>query len=203
MEFNEKLQELRKARNLTQEELAEAIFVSRTAVSKWESGRGYPSTDSLKELSQFFSVSIDELIRPDEVVIAAEWDKREFVGRQTSLICGTFDVMLVLLLFMPAFGNGPDDPSAVSLLVLSGTSPWLKAVFVVVVVSATICGLCEAFVSNYNKSYWSRALLTIGVALTILCVAVFIAARQPYAGIFSFALLVVKSFLLIERADAR
>ena len=45
MEFSEKLQELRKSRNLTQEELAEALFVSRTAVSKWESGRGYPSID--------------------------------------------------------------------------------------------------------------------------------------------------------------
>ena len=51
MEFNEKLQELRKQRGLTQEELAEFLFVSRTAVSKWESGRGYPSIDSLKEIS--------------------------------------------------------------------------------------------------------------------------------------------------------
>ena len=55
MDFNEKLQELRKAKSLTQEELAEAVFVSRTAVSKWESGRGYPSIDSLKELSRFSS----------------------------------------------------------------------------------------------------------------------------------------------------
>ena len=71
MEFSEKLLELRKAASLTQEELAEAIFVSRTAVSKWESGRGYPSIDSLKELSRFFHVSIDELLGPDEIVAAA------------------------------------------------------------------------------------------------------------------------------------
>ena len=62
MEFNEKLQELRKNKGLTQEELANALFVSRTAVSKWESGRGYPSIDSLREISRFFSVTIDELI---------------------------------------------------------------------------------------------------------------------------------------------
>ena len=202
-EFNEKLKELRKARNLTQEELAESIFVSRTAVSKWKSGRGYPSIDSLKELSRFFSVSIDELISPDEVVIAAERDKRKFVGGYTSLICGMNDVMLVLLLFMPAFGNGPDDPSAISLLALSGINPWVKAVFVAVVAATIICGLCEVSVSSYDKSNWRSALLAIGVSLSVACVAVFIVARQPYAGIFSFALLVVKSLLLIRRANAR
>ena len=62
MEFGEKLQELRKSRGLTQQELAEALYVSRTAISKWESGRGYPSIDSLKEISGFFSVSIDDLL---------------------------------------------------------------------------------------------------------------------------------------------
>ena len=62
MEFNEKLKELRSSRGLTQEELAEALFVSRTAISKWESGRGYPSIDSLREISDFFSVTIDELL---------------------------------------------------------------------------------------------------------------------------------------------
>lgn len=58
MEFSEKLQELRKSRGLTQEELAEALYVSRTAVSKWESGRGYPSIDSLKVISNYFTVTI-------------------------------------------------------------------------------------------------------------------------------------------------
>lgn len=42
MEFNEKLQQLRTGKNLTQEQLAEQLYVSRTAISKWESGKGYP-----------------------------------------------------------------------------------------------------------------------------------------------------------------
>lgn len=54
MEFNEKLQQLRKKKGLTQEQLAEELFVSRTAISKWESGKGYPNIESLKKISKTF-----------------------------------------------------------------------------------------------------------------------------------------------------
>lgn len=77
MEFNEKLQTLRKNQNLTQEELAEKLYVSRTAISKWESGRGYPSIDSLKSISKFFGVTIDQLICSEEFVTLAEEDIKE------------------------------------------------------------------------------------------------------------------------------
>ena len=97
MEFNEKLQELRKSKGLTQEELAEALYVSRTAVSKWESGRGYPSIDSLKEISRFFSVTIDELICPEEIITAAQEEKTAFADQLLALICGTLDILLALL----------------------------------------------------------------------------------------------------------
>jgi len=56
MDFNEKLQQLRKQNNMTQEQLAEQLYVSRTAISKWESGKGYPNIDSLKSISKLFSV---------------------------------------------------------------------------------------------------------------------------------------------------
>lgn len=71
MEFNEKLKELRKQKDLTQEELAEALFVSRTAISKWESGRGYPSLDSLKEIAKFFELTVDELLSGEELLTLA------------------------------------------------------------------------------------------------------------------------------------
>ena len=67
MTFGEKLKKLRTENELTQEELAEKIFVTRTAISKWETDRGYPSIESLKQLSNLFSISIDELISDADV----------------------------------------------------------------------------------------------------------------------------------------
>ncbi len=76
MEFSDKLQQLRKQNNLTQEQPAEQLFVSRTAVSKWESGRGYPNIESLKSISKLFSVLIDDLLSDEELVTLAAAENR-------------------------------------------------------------------------------------------------------------------------------
>ena len=88
MEFCEKLQELRKSRGLTQEELAEQLYVSRTAISKWESGRGYPSIDSLKAIAKYFSVSVDDLLSSDTVLTIAEEDRKQRKKRSRTLVFG-------------------------------------------------------------------------------------------------------------------
>ena len=67
MEFGDKLKKLRSDRGLSQEELAAKIFVTRTAVSKWETKKGYPSIDSLKLIANLFDVTLDELISDDDV----------------------------------------------------------------------------------------------------------------------------------------
>ena len=67
MTFGEKLKKLRTDNVLTQDELAEKIYVTRTAISKWETDKGYPSIDSLKELSSLFKISIDELISDADI----------------------------------------------------------------------------------------------------------------------------------------
>ena len=67
MEFGDKLKKLRTDRGLSQEELAAKIFVTRTAVSKWETKKGYPSIDSLKLIANLFDVTLDELISDDDV----------------------------------------------------------------------------------------------------------------------------------------
>ena len=198
MEFNEKLQELRKSRSLTQEELAEALFVSRTAISKWESGRGYPSIDSLREISRYFSVTIDDLICSEEMISVAENEKKEFADKSLSLICNAMDILLAILLFIPAFGNGPDSSETVSLFGLTGITPWVKNVFIVMIATAILNGICGVIIANFNKPVWNKHRLITGVVLSILSVIVFIATKQPYAGIVCFALLVIKGFLIIK-----
>ena len=198
MEFNEKLQELRKSRSLTQEELAEALFVSRTAISKWESGRGYPSIDSLKVISHYFSVTIDDLICSEEMISVAENEKKEFADKSLSLICNAMDILLAILLFIPAFGNGPESSETVSLFGLTGITPWVKTIFVVIIATAILNGICGVIIANFNKPVWNKHRLITGVILSILTVIVLIATKQPYAGIVCFAFLVIKGFLIIK-----
>lgn len=63
MDFGMKLQSLRKEKGLSQEALAEKLNISRQAVSKWETGEGYPEMDKIILLSDLFQVSLDYLIK--------------------------------------------------------------------------------------------------------------------------------------------
>lgn len=67
MEFNEKLVKLRKERGMTQEGLAELLKVSRQAISKWESGQSYPEMEKLIMLSELYGVTLDSLVRDQDV----------------------------------------------------------------------------------------------------------------------------------------
>lgn len=60
--FKDQLKKLRKKNNLTQEELADKLFISRTLVVKWETGKRYPSRDALTKLAEIFGVTYEELI---------------------------------------------------------------------------------------------------------------------------------------------
>lgn len=197
MEFNEKLQELRKGRGLTQEELAKELFVSRTAVSKWESGRGYPNIDSLKEISRFFQVTIDELICPDEIIKAAENEKREAIGKYTALICGMLDILTLLLLFIPVFGNG-EKSASVPLFGLTETAVYIAAAYYAVIGLTVINGVCAVIISRFDKPVWNKHRLMTGAALSVIAVFLFIITRQPYAGIICFTILIIKGYMIFR-----
>ena len=196
MEFNEKLQKLRVNAGLTQEELSEKLYVSRTAISKWESGRGYPSIDSLKAIAKFFHITIDELISGEEMVTLAEQDKKESGKKHTALICGALDCLAVLLFLLPVFGDGG---ASVPLLSVAETGLWIKIVFIAVTALIAFNGFCAVIISGFDRPVWNKHRTVTGTVLSVVGTAVFILARQPYAGIFCLFLLVTKGFLILKK----
>ena len=62
MKFNEKLMSIRKTKGLSQEELGMELQVSRQTISKWESGQSYPDFQRLVMLSDYFDMTLDELL---------------------------------------------------------------------------------------------------------------------------------------------
>lgn len=67
MKFSDKLKILRAEHNLTQDELADKIYVTRTAISKWETDNGYPSIESLKQIAKLFNTTVDELLSEEDL----------------------------------------------------------------------------------------------------------------------------------------
>jgi len=153
MELSKKLQELRKQKGITQDELAKLLFVSRTAISKWESGRGFPNIESLKAISKFFSVSIDELLSGEELLVIAEKDNREKEGTIRDLVFGLLDCGIALLLFLPFFGERAGSVIYdVPLFALDVIQPYLKAAYYVFVFVMIMSGILTFALQNLRKN---------------------------------------------------
>jgi len=201
MEFNEKLQELRKHRGLTQEELAQALYVSRTAISKWESGRGYPNIESLKTIAKFFAVTIDELLSGDELLTIAEDDNRQKGRHLRDLIFGLLDCSIAMFFFLPFFGQKTGGViHEVSLLSLTGVSSWLWTAYFAVVIGIVLCGILTLALQNCHQAFWNRSKNQISLLLNAVGTLLFMISLQPYAAAFLFVFLAIKALMLIKKS---
>lgn len=96
MTFGNRLYELRKNSGLSQEELAELLDVSRQSVSKWESDKGYPEMTRLIFLSDYFSVSLDYLMRGEKQEKLSE-QKQEALEYHTDTLINRVQIFLTNL----------------------------------------------------------------------------------------------------------
>lgn len=196
MTFGEKLRKFRTDKGLTQDELAEILYVSRTAVSKWESGRGFPNIESLKAISKYFSVTVDVLLSGDELISLAEQEQ----SRKEMHIFGLLDCSMALLLFLPFFAQKIGDViKEVSLLSLTEVQIYLKILYFAVVTGSIVLGVMALVLQNRISAQWHRRDVIISFILSAISVCVFIVSRQPYAAIFVFAFLIIKALMLIKR----
>ena len=199
MEFSEKLQELRKSRGLTQEELAEALFVSRTAISKWESGRGYPSIDSLKEISKFFSVSIDELLSGEKLVTIAEKENKANLRSVCDLLFGIVDLMTITLVVLPLYPNLIDGYYySVNLLAYTQTSLFNRLIYWFLFASLMLIGGLKVILNRMKLERGQRIITDVSIFLSIITVLFLAMAREAYAITMAFLLLIIKGILVLK-----
>lgn len=201
MEFNEKLQQLRTERNLTQEQLAEQLYVSRTAISKWESGKGYPNIESLKCLSKFFAVSIDELLSSDELITLAQTENSSNMKRIYSIISGIMDVLAIAFIVLPIYGK-PDGNYVYSVNLLANTyTPNINVVIHWAIFLSIIgLGIVRLAFIYFDKKSWYDIASKVSIVIGVAALCLFAAAREPYATILLFLLFAVKIFLLLQQS---
>jgi len=200
VEFNEKLQFFRKKSGLTQEQLAEKLNISRTAVSKWESGRGFPNIEALKNISKVFQVPIDDLLSGEELITIAESDNAAGLDKVYSLAFGVLDLLALALIFLPLYSQNDGGYIRTVSLIRYSSYPSIKAVFFILLAMLALLGAVEIAAQFFDDKkallYGRRA----SILLHTLAVLFFTMTREPYIALFSILLLLSKLFLLLRKS---
>lgn len=148
MALSEKLYVLRKKGNLSQEQLAEQLGVSRQAISKWESGKAVPESETLISISKYFGVTLDYLMKendsPSEVVTDREETQTKTNSGREKRIFGLVACLIgiacllvwgIVSIFMP---SASDRIGTSSMITIDGNGIFLIICIVVIIVGAVL-----------------------------------------------------------------
>ena len=179
VELYEKIQELRKSKHMTQEQLAQELYVSRTAISKWESNRGYPSIESLRALSKFFNVSIDDLLSTETIINIV--DKKE--KKQKSILLGVFDLLHILFIFLPLYPKVLQNV-VYSVNLLEYISRY-QCLYIFLYFVLIVLGIIQMLFKKLKIAY-------VSLFVSIITICVLVLSRQTYATFLCFLIFLFK-----------
>lgn len=100
MDLGKKIMTMRNEKNLSQEQLAEKLNVTRQTISNWENGKFYPDIDSLVNLSKFFNVSLDVLLSYDDKVLDYLKDSTDVVKSNKNILYAVLLNILLIIAFI-------------------------------------------------------------------------------------------------------
>jgi len=204
LEFNEKLLRLRKDKGMTQEELGELLYVSRTAISKWESGKGYPNIDSLKSISKLFGISIDELLSGEELINIATTENRSNMSKVFGYIYAVLDIMAIAFVFLPLYGQPVGTYiQAVNLFNYTNTAHIILVSYWVIFISMIGFGLTQFALSHFEKDKMRSTISSISLVVDIIAIVLFFATREPYAGALLFFFFVIKVLTVLKEKQVK
>lgn len=199
MEFGEKIQKLRNQNKWTQEQLAEKLYVSRTAVSKWESGKGYPNIDSLKDIAKLFGKTIDELLSNEEIIDIAKNENITNMKRTNNLIYGLLDIISVLFIFLPLYAKKTEDfVYSVSLINTNNISNIIKISYIIIMSFLSLIGIAELIIQFIDNKKIQRILNVISLIIETFAILFFAISRQTYLTAIIFIILIIKIIIVVK-----
>ena len=199
MEFGEKIQKLRNENKWTQEQLAEKLYVSRTAVSKWESGKGYPNIDSLKDIAKLFNKTIDELLSSEEIIDIAKKENTSNIKRTNNLIYGLLDIISVLFIFLPLYAQKKEDfVYSVSLMSTSDIGNIIKVSYITILSILSLIGIAELMLNFIDNKKIQRIINSISIIIQSISILFFAISRQTYLTAIIFIILIIKFAVIIK-----
>jgi transcriptional regulator with XRE-family HTH domain len=196
MELKDKIQKIRKENGLTQEQFANALFVTRTAVSKWETGRGVPNIESLKLMANIYKISLDELLNANEIIEVAENENKENSRRYSLTIDSVLNICATLGLVLPLYkAKFSNTYLSVPLYEIGG---WLTYFYWIFSLLMAVCGVLLLINLKSEKENFKKALNITGTILNAVFVLLLILSGQPYPAVLFFALLMMKGFFMVR-----
>ena len=194
MELCKKIKKIRSDNKLTQEQFAEKMLVSRTAVSKWENGTCYPSIDSLKYMSKIFNVSLDKLLSSEEMLEIAYMENKNSIFKYNSFLFCLLDVVRIIFIFLPLYSYKTNDFVYSVLLFNSNDLGVLsKIIFMLIFIGFLVLGIIE-LIFNYNGN--NSFLNKISMFLDIISIFVLLFTKQPYIIALMFVIFIIKIIML-------
>ena len=199
MEFGEKIQKLRNEKKWTQEQLAEKLYISRTAVSKWESRKGYPNIDSLKDIAKLFNKTIDELLSSEEIIDIAKKENTTNIKRTNNLIYGLLDIISILFIFLPLYAQKTESfVYSVSLMSTNDISNIIKISYIVILSILSLIGIAELILNFIDNRRTQRIVNIISLIVESISILFFAMSRQTYLTAIIFIILVIKITVIIK-----
>ncbi len=197
MELSEKIQKLRKEHNMTQEQFAEKLFVSRTAVSKWETGRGMPSIESLQMIAKIFHITLDELFSTEEIIVIAESENKENIKRFASYMDDIINLAALLGLLLPLYKV--EDNGFFYSVPLYQIGGWQGIVFWIAPVIMLLCGIVGLLFIGRKQEKLSRAINVVGTIAHVSAIMLLIVSGHPYPTVLLLFLFALKGVLQLKK----
>jgi len=194
LELSKKIKQIRNDNKLTQEQFAEKMLVSRTAVSKWENGTCYPSIDSLKYMSQIFNISLDKLLSSEEILEIAKTENQSNISNYNSLLFCLLDIVRIIFIFLPLYAYKTNDfVYSVSLFNSNDLGTILKIIFMLIFIIFLVLGIVE-LIFNFKGN--NRLINKMSMFLDIISIFVLLFTKQPYVIALMFIIFIIKIIML-------